>query len=239
MKHLLNKNVLIVDDEIDLREIMLDEFQALGATVTLAGSGNEAAELLAHQSFDLVLSDIRMPNGDGIQLLKKAKNHPNQNPLFFLMTGESQLSVEDALHNGAEGFFYKPFQFEKMMKAAARGLQTPSSRWVQIEPQKKDLRTFEIEMSDISVGRGGFFVASNSPLPTVGESLAFNIRILHPTQESEVIQGTGHCCWIRAQADSELRRGFGLEIESISHPSLERVVKIVQEFSSLPYVPKN
>ena len=70
---LLNVSILLVDDEVDLREIISEEFTSAGALVTCAENGRKAFEVLQKNKFDIVFSDVRMTGGDGIELIQ---NHP-------------------------------------------------------------------------------------------------------------------------------------------------------------------
>ena len=67
---LKGKRLLIVDDEPDLREMLEFEFEMSGASVETAMNGRDALEKFKHQAFDLIISDIRMPGGDGVELIK-------------------------------------------------------------------------------------------------------------------------------------------------------------------------
>jgi CheY-like chemotaxis protein len=70
MKSLKDATVLVVDDEDELREIFVDEFRAIGAKVFEARQGVEALEILRREKIDVLLSDVRMPGGDGISLIR-------------------------------------------------------------------------------------------------------------------------------------------------------------------------
>ena len=62
--------ILVVDDEPDLRELLADEFEYAGHKPFLASNGKEAYDLCTNEEFDAVISDVRMPGGDGIELLE-------------------------------------------------------------------------------------------------------------------------------------------------------------------------
>ena len=73
MIFLKNKQVLIVDDEVDLREMLALELKNYQTTVFEAKNGQEALNFIKKENIDLVISDIRMPGGNGIEFLKKTK----------------------------------------------------------------------------------------------------------------------------------------------------------------------
>ena len=103
--------LLIVDDEVDLLEVLEFELQDRGYKIQKAQSGNEAMELLKTQSFDCILSDIRMPNGSGLDLLEFVNNLPNKIPFIFV-TGFS--SENDESIKGVLKTFAKPVDYDEL-----------------------------------------------------------------------------------------------------------------------------
>lgn len=100
--------VLIVDDEQDILELMEEAFRDFGHETSIAESGCEAIEKLKEQSFDAVVSDYMMPNGNGKDLLHFV-NTLSVKPTFFFASGYAEMSEEECVKNGASYFFYKPF----------------------------------------------------------------------------------------------------------------------------------
>jgi CheY-like chemotaxis protein len=70
-------SILLVDDNLMLRELGKDTIESFGYKVTLAESGSEAIALSKKFYFDLIILDIRMPGLDGFETLKKLKTNPN------------------------------------------------------------------------------------------------------------------------------------------------------------------
>jgi DNA-binding NtrC family response regulator len=112
----LNKKIkiLIVDDEPDILNLLTEEFKCHGHYVNTATSGNEAVELLKNVSFDIIISDFRMPNGNGMVLLNFV-NSMNKKPVFYFVSGQADLSAEDCLRAGAKQFFAKPFDLNLLI----------------------------------------------------------------------------------------------------------------------------
>ncbi|MBC7692606.1 MAG: response regulator [Methylotenera sp.] len=110
------RKILIVDDEPLIREILRFALQFEGHEVLEAESGHRAFELLQSQAVDLVLSDIRMPNGDGIELLANIRAQDAVTPPVVFMTGFSDLSRENAISKGASELIYKPFELDQLLK---------------------------------------------------------------------------------------------------------------------------
>ena len=110
------KKLLIVDDEDDLRYLMAEYFYEQNFNVSLAADGQEALEMYTNQSYDLIVTDVRMPKMNGLQLLKAIKTN---NPKFpvILMTG-FELSKSDIanIRYPADAYITKPFQMDYMKR---------------------------------------------------------------------------------------------------------------------------
>ncbi|HET6669793.1 MAG TPA: PAS domain S-box protein [Pyrinomonadaceae bacterium] len=101
---LTGMRILVVDDSSDTVEMLRTLLEMDGAMVTTAGSGSEALEILAREVFDVILSDISMPNMDGFELLSRMRKLPNGRDVPVLaLTGFGR--VEDVERATAEGFF--------------------------------------------------------------------------------------------------------------------------------------
>jgi DNA-binding NtrC family response regulator len=122
-KLFLSKTILIVDDEIDLREIIASEFEYLGAKVYLASNVLVAKEILSQEKIDLVVSDIRMPGGSGIDLLDFVKNQKVLNTSVILISGFADISIDEALSKGVDGYISKPFQLDEIIETALKCIQ--------------------------------------------------------------------------------------------------------------------
>lgn len=118
----LGKSILVVDDEIDLREIIASEFQYLGAQVFVADSVLVAQDILKVQNINLVISDIRMPGGSGVELLEILKRHPNSKTSIILISGFADFSIQEAITKGVDGYISKPFQLDDIISSALKCL---------------------------------------------------------------------------------------------------------------------
>ena len=126
MSELLGKKVLVVDDEDELREIFVDEFRAVGATVFEARQGVEALDILRREKIDIVLSDVRMPGGDGISLMKNIDKEIRPKPLLYLCSGFSQHSFEEMQAIGVLEIFGKPFDWDLILASIQKALNRAS-----------------------------------------------------------------------------------------------------------------
>jgi len=114
--------VLVVDDDEDLREVVALDFTGKGFEVRTAASGDEAFDIVQHAPVDLVISDVRMPFGDGIELLQRIKTLEAPRPAVILMTGYADLNGDNAEALGADGLIGKPFD-RKALFATVQALQ--------------------------------------------------------------------------------------------------------------------
>jgi CheY-like chemotaxis protein len=106
--------ILIVEDEPVVLEILSEGFKAQGHRVLVASSGNEAIEILRKEKLDIVLSDLKMPNGNGMDVLNFVKTMKPL-PIFFFLTGQSEYTAAECIAAGARNYFPKPFDIKKLI----------------------------------------------------------------------------------------------------------------------------
>ncbi len=128
----MKKKILIVDDEIKMRRVLQITLEEEGYRVEEAKSGEEALKKLSASSFDLVISDMKMPGISGVDLLKKAKES-DPGKCFIIMTayGTVQSAVQ-AMKYGADDYILKPFDIEEMKITVSRALDVK-----QLKKEKK------------------------------------------------------------------------------------------------------
>ena len=124
MSTFADKTILIVDDEksiLELLSIMLG--QIVDAKIITAESGVDAFEIIKNGNIDLVISDIRMPKGNGIDLLDNIKKLNPGIPTVVLITGfVSSFSEDDAKKKGAIAIIRKPFNFDHLNETVIKAL---------------------------------------------------------------------------------------------------------------------
>ena len=115
-------SVLLVDDEPNIIEILEIVLRDEGMEVSTANSGNEALEKLRKADYDVVVSDIRMPDLSGVELLKKAKAL-TPDTIFVLITAHAGTdSAIEALQHGAYDYLTKPFKMDELRQVVHRAL---------------------------------------------------------------------------------------------------------------------
>jgi two-component system chemotaxis response regulator CheY len=117
-------DVLIVDDSAAIRKILqrvLRQTDLPLGEIHEAGDGTEAVAILNKRAFGLVLSDINMPQMDGLQLLARVKEmeHMKKVPVIMITTEGGQGKVMEAVQLGATGYVRKPFTAEQIKEKLA------------------------------------------------------------------------------------------------------------------------
>jgi YesN/AraC family two-component response regulator len=113
--------IMIVEDEPLLRDTLEQLLQFSGFTVVTAGNGKEALDKLAQHDVDLVLSDIKMPVMDGVELLRHIRvSHPGLKVIFF--SAFADISHAEALRMGALDLLSKPVRIESLIETIRSNL---------------------------------------------------------------------------------------------------------------------
>jgi len=114
--------ILVVDDEKIKRVTLADDLVGEGHEVVTAADGQQAADLLDREVFDLVISDLKMPRLDGVELLKRLKANPDTEEIaVILMTAYGSIPVAvEAMKLGAFDFVTKPFRNEDIFPLISR-----------------------------------------------------------------------------------------------------------------------
>jgi len=114
--------LLIVDDELGMRQFLTHLLQREGHLVRVAGNGNEAMALLREDPADVLLSDVRMPDMGGIDLLKAARELLPHIEVIMMTAFANVDSARDAFLLGAFDFVQKPFDNDLLKETVARAL---------------------------------------------------------------------------------------------------------------------
>lgn len=113
------KKVLVVEDSITMRSLIASTVEELpGFTVIAVGNGFEALKALPLQTFDLIITDINMPDINGLEIVNFVKNHPNYRtiPLIIVSTEQSEEDIQKGLALGASAYVTKPFKPDELRK---------------------------------------------------------------------------------------------------------------------------
>src|SRR3972149_854399 len=166
---------LIVDDEelflIQIKEVL----QRDGHDVVTANGGKDALNKLKEDSFDMVITDLRMPRMDGLQLLKEIRNHFTQIPVV-IMSGQGTIDLAvSAIKEGAADFLVKPFSWDHLSVVVRRVLHLRK-----IEEENRSLR--EQVRKSLSFHN---IIGKNYQMQKIYETL----KIISPTDSTVMILG--------------------------------------------------
>lgn len=115
--------ILVVDDEQVIRDILGDFLSMEGFQVSTADDGSQALVELSRQHYDLVLTDLKMPNVGGLELLAAIQKHA-PSVVTIIMTGFGTVETAiDAMKQGAYDYILKPFKVEEIVHTVRRGLE--------------------------------------------------------------------------------------------------------------------
>lgn len=126
----MTHTALIIDDEPDLRELLSMTLNNMNIRCTEAASINEARRLLAHGRYDLCLTDMRLPDGDGLDLVEWIQTHDARMPVAVITAHGNVDTAVEALKKGAFDFVSKPVELKRLrdIVRTALALKTPPTQ---------------------------------------------------------------------------------------------------------------
>src|SRR5437870_5158335 len=128
--------VLVVDDERSMRELLAIMLRQAGHEVTVAEGGEQAVEVIKSESFDLVITDLRMRKVDGIAVLRAAKEHSPSTVVLVVTAFASTETAVEAMKLGAYDYVTKPFKLDEIKLTIANALERK-----RLQDENRELRT--------------------------------------------------------------------------------------------------
>lgn len=192
----MKKKILIVDDEKSMREMLKILFEKEGFQVETAENGKNALNLISENLYDIVISDIRMEEISGIDLLREIKSN-NYPPQVILMTAYASTETAiEALKLGAVDYIIKPFNVNELLFRVNSALE------------KKWLFEENVELkAELSKGEGFQGIIGNNREMVEIYSLIQRIAHTNSTVLIEGESGTGKELVAKAIHNSSLRKG--------------------------------
>jgi two-component system, chemotaxis family, chemotaxis protein CheY len=116
------KTIMIVDDSASMRQVISIALREAGYDLIEASDGKDALKKLDGTKIHLIVSDINMPNMDGISFVKEVKQHPKYKftPIIMLTTEVNQAKKDAAKEAGARAWVNKPFQTKTLLEAVSK-----------------------------------------------------------------------------------------------------------------------
>ncbi len=130
------EKLLIVDDEPDMLKLLgMIVRQKTPYEAVTTNNPTEALELARKGGYDLVISDLKMPGLDGVELLESVRKYDENIPVIIITAYGTIESAEDALRKGAFDFITKPFRKEQILFTIEKAVQ-----WLRLQRENKKLR---------------------------------------------------------------------------------------------------
>ncbi len=130
-------NILVVDDEPQITRVLRTTLSSRGYTIRTASDGDEALQSMKDWSPDLVITDLRMPNMDGLELCRHVRAK-SQIPIIVLsVRGEERTKIE-ALDAGADDYVTKPFSMNELLARVRAAIRRAS------QPQEPEAEVIEL-----------------------------------------------------------------------------------------------
>ncbi|MDD5426343.1 MAG: sigma-54 dependent transcriptional regulator [candidate division Zixibacteria bacterium] len=116
-------NILVVDDKDSMRNMLVETLMEEGYRVDAAEDGRKALDLVRNKSYDLILTDLKMPNLDGLEVLSEIKNLDSESTVIVMTAYGTIEDAVQAMKNGAFDFITKPFDTEHLCFLINRALE--------------------------------------------------------------------------------------------------------------------
>ena len=181
-------NILVVDDEMGIRELLSEILGDEGHAITLAENAQQAREARAAGAPDLVLLDIWMPDTDGVTLLKEWQRDGLLTMPVIMMSGHATIDTAvEATRIGALNFLEKPIALQKLLKAVQQGLTRAQEVARAPLAPPRPAASIAVPVADNGAGAG-----SAVPTPMFAQpapQMANGSRLVHAVSQGE---GTGY-----------------------------------------------
>lgn len=138
------QNILVVDDEPQITRVLKTTLSSRGYGVRSASDGDDALQMMKSWMPDMVITDLRMPNMDGLELCRHIRNKSNIPIIVLSVKGEEKIKVE-ALDAGADDYVTKPFSITELL-ARVRALLRRSSLLREPETAVVEIGHFRIDV---------------------------------------------------------------------------------------------
>lgn len=120
----MSKRIITVDDAVTMRKMISFTLKGAGHEVLEAGDGVEAIGVLQQRTVDLIITDVNMPNMDGIELTRRLRSLPTykRTPIILLTTESDVAKKMEGRNAGATGWIVKPFNQDQLLGIVSKVL---------------------------------------------------------------------------------------------------------------------
>jgi diguanylate cyclase (GGDEF)-like protein len=238
--------LLIVDDIADNRAVLARRFERRGFEITEADGGHRAIELIAQQAFDLVLLDVMMPDIDGMDVLRRLREHHSAVSLPIIMvTAKSQSEdVVKALELGANDYVTKPVDFAVALARVNTQIGRKRAE-EEVRLANEALRKMNEELEERVAERTASLASANDRLRLEIEHRRQSEEKVHYLAHFDALTGLGNRVLLRQQLEEALVRvrrnggaigvifldldGFKIVNDTLGHSVGDALLKAVAE----------
>ncbi|MBI3715268.1 MAG: sigma-54-dependent Fis family transcriptional regulator [Betaproteobacteria bacterium] len=172
------KHVLIVDDEADIRELLVLTLMRMGVEADTAQNCQQAFARLSERAYDLCLTDMRLPDGDGLQVLTHIGEHHGNTPVAVITAYGSTENAVAALKAGAFDYIGKPIQLKRLREVISSALNLPQPS---VERSDRGRRNNGTEKR-VTVSSEPQLLGESAPIARAREMIAKLARSQAPVQ---------------------------------------------------------
>ena len=227
MEHTKSKDspsVLVVDDERLIRDIITDFLGMEGYNVTAVSDGEAALEELKENNYQIVITDLKMPKIDGLQLLKKIQEM-NKDLIPIMMTGYGTVETAiEAMKKGAYDYVLKPFKSEDLLMVVKRALE--QQRLKQENIHLKEILSLYMLSGAISSSLSMDEILELILDSTMSETSADAVQLLLADD------GTGTSfSEEKRKVSSELKAKFNIDLDNtdLGEPDMAKLIALFEE----------
>ena len=175
-------NILVVDDEEAIREVVSTMLESRGYQCTSVSNGRAAQEFVRKQTPDLVLSDMIMPEMDGIKLLDWLRQFDADIPVIMVTAIHDISTALEAIRRGAYDYILKPFEKDQLLHGVKRALD-----WRQVVRENKDYQQNLEQMVNAATGQ------YQEALAKLEQSYDDTLEALGSALDLKDAETEGHC----------------------------------------------
>ena len=142
--------ILVVEDERDLNRIITKHLKKNNYSVDSCFDGQEALDFISYSEYDLIITDIMMPNVDGYEFIDKLRANKNNTPVIMLTAKDTLEDKIVGLDSGADDYIVKPFEFDELLariRVLMRRNYGLATNIIQIEEVTLDLAKKQVAKS--------------------------------------------------------------------------------------------
>ncbi len=228
--------ILIVDDEPGLLKIFRRWLELAGCRVLTAENGAKGLEIARSNHIDVIVSDVRMPVMDGLEMLRQLQTYEGYLPKIIFVSGFNDLPEREYYDLGVESMLQKPLRRLDLLTVVERCLISPDERWhdpIPNAPEHTLTARFDsvpaaLEEKKLEFGRGGFYMRLRFSA-CVDEIIGLHIEFV---AEHCALIGQGIVRWIERNDDM-----IGIEIIHVDDENRNSFCDLILANASTSFIP--